>query len=167
MNAPTNTWKTPPAVAAQIAGLSDLAMPAIKSLWLRLFDAEPPTHNRQFLERRIAYRLQEVEFRKVNPHRLHPQQPPHRVAGGHRQGQEARSRLPPCGGHPPHPGVPWRGLPRGSHGRRPVRIRGPDVPEPVDDRPRSPAPGGRAPCSSGSSRSRRRSRRRRREASDD
>ena len=24
-----------------------------------------PTHNRQFLERRIAYKLQEIEFRKV------------------------------------------------------------------------------------------------------
>lgn len=70
MNAPTHAWNTPPAVAAQIAGLSDLAMPAIKSLWLKLFDAEPPTHNRQFLERRIAYRLQELEFRKVNPQLL-------------------------------------------------------------------------------------------------
>ena len=40
-----------------------LAAPVV---WLRLFEAEAPTHNRQFLERRIAYRMQEVEFRKVN-----------------------------------------------------------------------------------------------------
>ena len=70
MNAPTNTWTTPPTVAAKIAGLSDLEMPAIKSLWLSLFDADPPTHNRQFLERRIAYRLQEQAFRQVNPQLL-------------------------------------------------------------------------------------------------
>lgn len=52
-------------VVAQIAGLSDLPMAEIKSLWFRLFVSENPTHNRQFLERRIAYKLQEVEFRKV------------------------------------------------------------------------------------------------------
>ena len=52
-------------VVAQIAGLSDLPMAEIKSLWIRLFVSENPTHNRQFLERRIAYKLQEVEFRKV------------------------------------------------------------------------------------------------------
>jgi hypothetical protein len=41
-------------------------MPEIKSLWRRLFGDDTPTHNRQFLERRIAYRLQEIEFRKVD-----------------------------------------------------------------------------------------------------
>lgn len=52
-------------VVAQIAGLSDLPMAEIKLLWFRLFASENPTHNRKFLERRIAYKLQEVEFRKV------------------------------------------------------------------------------------------------------
>ena len=41
-------------------------MPEIKALWQRLFGDDTPTHNRQFLERRIAYRLQEVEFRKTD-----------------------------------------------------------------------------------------------------
>jgi hypothetical protein len=54
-------------VASQISQLPELAMADIKSLWLRLFHAENPTHNRQFLERRIAYKLQEIEFRKVDP----------------------------------------------------------------------------------------------------
>lgn len=53
----------PASVVAQIAGLSDLPMAEIKRIWDRLFGAEVPTHNRQFLERRIAYKLQEVEFR--------------------------------------------------------------------------------------------------------
>jgi len=58
---------TPPSVAAQIASLPQLPMAEIKALWQQLFGASTPTHNRQFLERRIAYRLQEMEFRKVNP----------------------------------------------------------------------------------------------------
>ena len=35
--------------------------------WRKLFNGETPTHNRQFLERQLAYKLQEVEFRKVDP----------------------------------------------------------------------------------------------------
>ena len=56
---------TPQSVTSQIAQLPELAMPEIKSLWQRLFHGDTPTHNRQFLERRIAYKLQEIEFRKV------------------------------------------------------------------------------------------------------
>ena len=53
--------------AAQVHELPSLPFPEIKALWKKLFDGETPTHNRQFLERRIAYKLQEVEFRKVDP----------------------------------------------------------------------------------------------------
>lgn len=45
-------------------------MADIKALWQKLVGGDTPTHNRQFLERRIAYRLQEVEFRKVNANLL-------------------------------------------------------------------------------------------------
>lgn len=45
-------------------------MAEIKALWRRLIGGDTPTHNRQFLERRIAYRLQEIEFRKVDPNLL-------------------------------------------------------------------------------------------------
>ena len=57
---------TPPSVTSQIAQLPKLPMPEIKSLWQRLFHGDTPTHNRQFLERRIAYKLQEIEFRKLD-----------------------------------------------------------------------------------------------------
>jgi hypothetical protein len=60
-----HTFTTSETVAAQIAGLPELPMAEIKSLWLRLFGSGNPTHNRQFLERRIAYKLQEMEFRMV------------------------------------------------------------------------------------------------------
>ena len=58
---------TPPSIVAQVAGLPDLSMVEIKGMWRQLFGSDNPTSNRQFLERRIAYRLQEIEFRKVNP----------------------------------------------------------------------------------------------------
>ena len=70
MNKSPGNTGAPPSVAAQIARLPDMPMPEIKTLWQRLFEGEAPTHNRQFLERRIAYRLQEIEFRKVDPNLL-------------------------------------------------------------------------------------------------
>ncbi|SFB03006.1 Protein of unknown function [Collimonas sp. OK607] len=57
---------TPASVTAQIAQLPELAMPEIKKLWRRLYGDETPNHNRQFLERRIAFKLQELEFKKEN-----------------------------------------------------------------------------------------------------
>ena len=70
MTTTQSPYATPPSVLAQITALPDLPMADIKSIWKNLFKADTPTHNRQFLERRIAYRLQEVEFRKVDAHLL-------------------------------------------------------------------------------------------------
>ena len=65
------TSKTPAAphrtAASQVHELPSLPFPEIKALWRKLFGGETPTHNRQFLERQLAYKLQEVEFRKVDP----------------------------------------------------------------------------------------------------
>jgi hypothetical protein len=65
MTAPTDT--TPPSVAAQVASLPTLSMPEIKALWKQLFGTDVPTRNRQFIERRLAYRIQEDAFRAVAP----------------------------------------------------------------------------------------------------
>lgn len=51
---------------AQITQLSEMSMDEIKSLWRQLYRKEPPTHIRSFLEKRLAYRLQEVEFRRAH-----------------------------------------------------------------------------------------------------
>lgn len=51
---------------AQITQLSEMTMDEIKSLWRQLYRKEPPTHIRSFLEKRLAYRLQEVEFRRAH-----------------------------------------------------------------------------------------------------
>ena len=62
---------SPPAlpltVTAQVHGLSSLQFSEIKAMCRKYFGGEVPTHNRQFLERQLAYKLQEVEFRKVDP----------------------------------------------------------------------------------------------------
>lgn len=58
---------TPPSVVARIAGLPDLSIEEMRVLWRELFGIDNPTPNRQFMERRIAYKLQEIEFRKVDP----------------------------------------------------------------------------------------------------
>lgn len=62
----STSYKTPQAIIAKITALPDMPMDDIKALWKSLFGTDNPTHNRQFLERRIAYRLQEIEFRKVD-----------------------------------------------------------------------------------------------------
>jgi hypothetical protein len=66
MNTPTNRFTPPASVTAQIARLPQLPMPETRALWRKLYGTENPTHNRQFLERRIAYKLQENAFRTVD-----------------------------------------------------------------------------------------------------
>ena len=70
MRSPRAIPATPPSVVAQISQLPELEMSAIKSLWRKIFHGDVPNHNRQFLERRIAYKLQEIEYRKVDPNLL-------------------------------------------------------------------------------------------------
>lgn len=61
---------TAPSLLTQIARLPDLPMAEIRALWQKLVGSKTLIHNRQFLERRIAYRLQEIEFRKTDPNLL-------------------------------------------------------------------------------------------------
>lgn len=65
-HAHAHTHATGLSVTAQIVQLPELAMANIKALWKDLFKSSTPTHNRQFLERRIAYQLQLNEFRKLD-----------------------------------------------------------------------------------------------------
>jgi Protein of unknown function (DUF2924) len=70
MNTPANHFTPPASVTAQIARLPQLPIAEIKALWRELYGTENPTHNRQFLERRIAYKLQENAFRQVDDTQL-------------------------------------------------------------------------------------------------
>ena len=62
-----NTTQVKSAVLGRIARLPDTKFEDIKALWRQLFTAPMPTYNRQYLERRIAYRMQELEFAKREP----------------------------------------------------------------------------------------------------
>ena len=64
---PARTAVAPATIVARIAQLPSLPMAEIKQLWRQLFDGDTPTHNRQFLERRIAHRMQELECMKTAP----------------------------------------------------------------------------------------------------
>jgi hypothetical protein len=54
-------------VIGRIARLPDTKFEDIKSLWKQLFDDPMPTHNRQYLEKRIAYRIQEIDLAQREP----------------------------------------------------------------------------------------------------
>ncbi|SFM13875.1 DUF2924 domain-containing protein [Nitrosomonas communis] len=66
MNARDTSYSFPPSVLSQIAQLPELPMIEIKALWKRIFGTDTPNHNRQFLERRLAHKLQLIEFRKTD-----------------------------------------------------------------------------------------------------
>ena len=74
MNPKAAQFATLPSVVVQITQLPDLDMQEIKALWKRLFVGDTPTHNRPFLERRIAYQLQLIGFRKVDRNLLESNQ---------------------------------------------------------------------------------------------
>ena len=52
-------------MAARIAHLADWSWPDLKKEWQCLFGGEPAIANRRFVEKRIAYRWQEIEFAKT------------------------------------------------------------------------------------------------------
>ena len=57
-------------VLAQLAALKTAPIGELKQKWRDLFDREPPPYNRRFLERRLAYRLQELAYGGLKPETL-------------------------------------------------------------------------------------------------
>ena len=55
-----------PSVLQQVANLSRLPLLEIRALWRQYFKTDAPTHNRPFLERRLAYKIQEAELSRNN-----------------------------------------------------------------------------------------------------
>ena len=111
-------------------------MPEIKALWQQLFGSAPTTHNRQFLERRLAYRLQEEAFRKVDPGLLerNRRRIDTLVETGKNQRRDRDYR--PVAGTVltrEYRDVVYRVIATADGA---VRLRGPHVPQPLDDRPR-------------------------------
>jgi hypothetical protein len=49
-------------VLTRVAALKTTPTPGLKKMWQELFDTEPPSYNRRFLESRLAYRIQELAY---------------------------------------------------------------------------------------------------------
>ena len=49
-------------VLAQLSALPSKTTPELKQLWRDLYDREPPSYNKQFLVKRLAYRIQELAY---------------------------------------------------------------------------------------------------------
>ncbi len=49
-------------VLAQLAALPDKSTAELKQLWRELYDRDPPSLNREFLVKRLAYRVQELAY---------------------------------------------------------------------------------------------------------
>ncbi len=56
----------PASVVAKVANLPNMNIAALQALWRDVYAAEPYTKKRGLLERRLAYRLQEIEFERHN-----------------------------------------------------------------------------------------------------
>ena len=54
-------------VPARLAALPQANIHDLKEQWRSLFGTEPPPYNRRFLERRIAYRIQELASGGLKP----------------------------------------------------------------------------------------------------
>ena len=50
------------AIVARLAALKTTPTPDLRTLWQDLFETDPPRQNRRFLESRLAYRIQELEY---------------------------------------------------------------------------------------------------------
>jgi hypothetical protein len=49
-------------VLKQVAALPGMSTQNLKKMWKDLFNADPPPYNKQFLVKRLAYRLQELAY---------------------------------------------------------------------------------------------------------
>lgn len=58
--------KLPGAVLTRIAALPKMSLSKLNAEWRSLFEHDPPLTHRRFLERRIAYRLQELEWENTH-----------------------------------------------------------------------------------------------------
>jgi hypothetical protein len=54
-------------VIGRIAALKTTPTLDLRAMWRDLFDSEPPRYNRRFLESRLAYRIQELQYGGLKP----------------------------------------------------------------------------------------------------
>jgi len=54
-------------VLAQLTALKTTPTPELREQWRLLFNSEPPPFNRQYIESRLAYRIQELAYGGLKP----------------------------------------------------------------------------------------------------
>ena len=54
-------------VLARLAALKTTSTPKLREQWRLLFDKDPPPFNRQYIESRLAYRIQELAYGGLKP----------------------------------------------------------------------------------------------------
>ena len=54
-------------VLARLAAIKATPTPKLREQWRLLFDSEPPPFNRQYIESRLAYRIQELAYGGLKP----------------------------------------------------------------------------------------------------
>ncbi len=57
----------PDPIPARLAALKTTPTLELKTQWRDLFDSEPPSFNRRYLESRLAYRIQELAYGGLKP----------------------------------------------------------------------------------------------------
>lgn len=57
-------------IISKIAGLAQLSLEELRTLWRELYEKEPPAFNRNFLEARLAYRIQEIAYGGISDETL-------------------------------------------------------------------------------------------------
>jgi len=60
MTQTSTTQRRQPGILRQLAELDNLSTDELKTRWRALYGKEPPRFNRQFLIKRLAYRIQEI-----------------------------------------------------------------------------------------------------------
>lgn len=65
-----STFAPSASLLARLARLPEMTWAELKVEYQRLFHAEPPVKHRRFVERRLATRLQEIEYRHHDRNRL-------------------------------------------------------------------------------------------------
>lgn len=57
-------------IPARVAALKTVTTSELKAQWHALFNSAPPPFNRRYLERRLAYRIQELAYGGLKPETL-------------------------------------------------------------------------------------------------
>ena len=123
-------------VLAQLAALPGKTTPELKQLWRELYDREPPSFNRAFLIKRLAYRIQELAYGGLSARAEAKLDRLIAEEEARLQGQAAEAqRRPADRRHPADPRVAGRRA-RRHRARRRLRVSGPAVQVAVGDRPR-------------------------------